>query len=160
MIGGDSSICSGMMFGCSNDAYAGLDIIAEQHKSITSIHKLAAKEMWQSIGTMHGQGYHMQAMFGPGPLDEAEARKSFQAMAEAQKSMFELQIDARKKVDAVLTKDQREKLSRYWSSRQFRDRQSMGYASRFRHQIVSLCHSRSARRNVNTVLTRSNRKIF
>jgi Spy/CpxP family protein refolding chaperone len=59
----------------------------------------------------------MQGMFGPGPLDEAATRKSFQAMAETQKAMFELQMDARKKVDAVLTKDQREKLTRHWSGR-------------------------------------------
>jgi Spy/CpxP family protein refolding chaperone len=106
-----------MMFGYSNEAYAGLDLTAEQQKSIASINAQAYKAMWPLMGTMHGQGYQMQGMFGPGPVDEAAARKSFQTMAETQKSMFELQLDARKKIDTVLTKDQREKLSRYWSSR-------------------------------------------
>jgi Spy/CpxP family protein refolding chaperone len=107
----------GMMFGYTNEAYAGLDITPEQQKSIASIHEQAYKAMWPLMGTMHGQGYHMQGMFGPGPVDEAAARKSFQTMAETQKAMFELQLDARKKIDTVLKKDQREKLSRYWSSR-------------------------------------------
>jgi Spy/CpxP family protein refolding chaperone len=73
--------------------------------------------MWQHMGTVHGQGNHMQGMFGSGPVDEAAARKSFQTMSETQKAMFELQLDTRKKIDAILTKDQREKLIRYGSRR-------------------------------------------
>jgi len=106
-----------MMFGYTNEAYAGLDLTLEQQKSIASIHEQSYKAMWPLMGTMHGQGYHMQGMFGPGPLDEAAARKSFQTMAETQKAMFELQLDARRKIDAVLTKDQRERLNRHWSNR-------------------------------------------
>jgi Spy/CpxP family protein refolding chaperone len=48
-----------------------------------------------------------------GTLDEAAARKSFDVMTEARKAMFELQIDSRKKMDAVLTPQQREQLRRY-----------------------------------------------
>ena len=107
----------GMMSGYANDAYAGLDLRPEQKKTIAGIQEQASNAMWQLMGTMHAQGYHMQGMFGPGPVDEAAARKSFQTMTETQKAMFELQLDARKKIDAVLTKEQREKLSRYWSSR-------------------------------------------
>jgi Spy/CpxP family protein refolding chaperone len=107
----------GMMYGYANDAYAGLDLTPEQQKAIAGIQEQAAKSMWQLMGTMHGQGYHMQGMFGPGPLDEAAARKAFQTMTETQKAMFELQLDTRRKIDAVLTKEQREKLSRYWSGR-------------------------------------------
>jgi Spy/CpxP family protein refolding chaperone len=117
MMGGGYGMGHGMMFGYTNDAFAGLDLTPEQQKAIAGIQEQASNAMWQQMGTMHGQGYHMQGMFGPGPLDEAATRKSFQAMAETQKAMFELQLDARKKVDAVLTKDQREKLSRHWSGR-------------------------------------------
>lgn len=107
----------GMMSGYTNEAYAGLDLTPEQQKAIANIHEHASKAMWQHKGTMHGQSHHMQGMFGPGPVDEAAARKSFQTMTVTQTAMFELQLDARKKLDAVLTKEQREKLSRYWSSR-------------------------------------------
>lgn len=115
--GGGYGMGPGMMFGYANDAYAGLDLTPEQQKAIAGIQEQTSKAMWQFMGTMHGQGYHMRGMFGPGPLDEAAARKAFQTMAETQKAMFELQLDARKKIDAVLTKDQREKLGRYWNSR-------------------------------------------
>jgi hypothetical protein len=55
----------------------------------------------------------MHGMFGIRPLDEAAAHKSSHTMAEAQKGMFELQLDARKKLDAVLSKGQHWNLSRY-----------------------------------------------
>jgi Spy/CpxP family protein refolding chaperone len=50
-------------------------------------------------------------------VDVVAARKSFQKMADAHKAMFELQLDARIQIDAVLTSDQREKLSQNWSNR-------------------------------------------
>lgn len=80
----------GMMFGHNNDAYAGLELTPEQQKSMAGIQEQTSKAMWQLMGTMHGQGYHMQGMFGPGPVDDVGARKSFQTMAETQKAMFEL----------------------------------------------------------------------
>jgi Spy/CpxP family protein refolding chaperone len=117
-MGGGYGMGGGMMVGYGPDAYAGLDLTPEQQKAIGGIQEQASKAMRQLMGTMHGQGYHMQGMFGTGALDEAAARKSFQTMAETRKAMFELQLDTRKKIDAVLTKEQREQLRRYWSSRQ------------------------------------------
>ena len=118
MMGGhEYGMRPGVMFGYTNDAYSGLDLTPEQKKSIAGIHEQASKGMWQHMGTMHGQSYHMQGMFGPGPLDEPAARKSFKSMSEAQTAMFELQLGARKQIDAVLTQDQRDKLSRHWSGR-------------------------------------------
>lgn len=107
----------GMMGDYANEAYAGLDLSPEQRKEIAAIQQETVTAQWQLMGTMHEQGYRMYGMFGPG-LDEAAARKAFQTMAETQKAMFELQLDARKKIDAVLTNEQREKLRHYWSSRQ------------------------------------------
>ena len=106
----------GMMHGVANEAYAGLDLSPEQRRKIADIQREAAKAQWQLMGTMHQQGYHMYGMFGPG-IDEADARKSFQTMAETQKAMFEMQLETRKKIDAVLTKEQREQLRRHWGSR-------------------------------------------
>jgi Spy/CpxP family protein refolding chaperone len=106
-----------MMGGYANEAYAGLDLSAEQRKKIADMQRETAKAQWQLMGTMHQQGYHMYGMYGPG-IEEADARKAFQTMADTQKAMFEMQLEARKKIDAVLTKEQREQLRRYWSSRQ------------------------------------------
>ena len=44
--------------------------------------------------------------------DEAGARKAFDTMQQTQKVMFEAQLEAHRKIDAVLTPEQREQLSR------------------------------------------------
>jgi Spy/CpxP family protein refolding chaperone len=101
-----------------NDAaYDGLDLTAEQRKKITDIRYENSKAAWQLMGQMHEQGYRMHGMFGPGALDEAAARKSYQAMADMHKAMFELRLEAQKKIDAVLSPEQREQLRRHWGTR-------------------------------------------
>jgi Spy/CpxP family protein refolding chaperone len=110
----------GMMDGCRGSGYGmgpgmargywGLDLSADQRRKIEQIEEETAKARWQLMGTMHQKGCHMDSMFGRGTLDEQEARKAFQTMTDAQKAMFELNIEARKRIDAVLTKEQRERL--------------------------------------------------
>lgn len=107
----------GAMWGNAGNAYAGLDLTAEQRKQIAEIEQEASRAMWQQMGAMHEQGYRMNGMFGPGPLDEDAARKSFQTMTDARKAMFETQLQARKKMDAVLTAEQRERQRRSWGGR-------------------------------------------
>ena len=67
--------------------------------------------MWQLMGTMQEQSFHMRGMYGPGSVDEAAVRKSFQTMTESRQAMFDLQLETRKKIDGVLTKEQREQLA-------------------------------------------------
>src|SRR5690242_6482874 len=88
----------GMMRGFAADAYAGLDLTAEQRTQIATIEQETSQAIWQQMGTMHGQGWRMNGMFGAGPLDEDAARKTFQAMADARKVMFETQLQARKRI--------------------------------------------------------------
>jgi Spy/CpxP family protein refolding chaperone len=107
----------GMMGGYGGDAYAGLDLSAEQRKKITDIQEQTRKAMWQLMGTMHEQDYRMGGMWGPGALDEQAARKAYDTMAATHKAMFDMQLEARRKIDALLTPEQREQLRRYWSTR-------------------------------------------
>ena len=104
----------GMIWGFGGDAYAGLNLSAEQRQKIADIQEETAKAMWQLMGTMHQQGYQM---YGPGAQDEEAARKAYEQMSATQKAMFDLQLEARKEIDAVLTKEQREQLRSYWSGR-------------------------------------------
>ncbi len=103
---------TGMMGGWGVEDYAALKLTPEQKKQITAIQQDSRKAMWQMMGTMHEQGYHMHDLLGPSAVDEAAARKSFEQMQATQKAMFELQLDAQKKINAVLTAEQREQLRR------------------------------------------------
>jgi Spy/CpxP family protein refolding chaperone len=66
---------------------------------------------------MHQQGGPMYEAFGSGAVDEKAARKAYETMAEAQKQMFDLSLQARKRIDAVLTPEQREQMGRGWRGR-------------------------------------------
>jgi len=114
---GGYGVGPGMMGGFGGDAYAGLDLTAEQRSKIADIQQATGKAQWQLMGTMHEQGYRMYGNAGPGAFDEAAARKSFDAMSDTRKAMFEMQLDARRKIEAVLTPPQREQLRRYWTTR-------------------------------------------
>jgi len=110
--GGGYGMGPGMMGGWGPEAYAALKLTPEQKKQIAAIQQDSRKAMWALMGTMHEQGYHMHDLFGPGMTDEAAARKAFEQMQATQKAMFDLRLDAQKKISAVLTPEQREQLRR------------------------------------------------
>lgn len=109
----------GMMWGYGGQPYAGLDLSAEQRQKISDIEQQTRQAMWKLMGTMHEQAYQMggMGMMGGPQVDDATARKAYQAMADTRKAMFELQLDARKRIDAVLTAKQREQLQRGGTAR-------------------------------------------
>jgi len=122
MMGGQGSNGYGMgpemmWGGYGGDAYSDLDLSADQRKQINKIQDEVSKAHWQQMNAMQQQGNHMYGGFGPGALDEAAARKAFDSMNGRQKAMFELSLSARKRIDAVLTKAQREQLQKEWTTR-------------------------------------------
>lgn len=89
-----------------------LDLSAEQRAKIAEIRQDISRRQWELMRSMHEQDWHMGDAWRSGSFDEKEARKAFEAMNEAHKKMFEASIEARKRVDAVLTAQQREQLKR------------------------------------------------
>lgn len=114
---GGEGMGPGPMYGGTDAPLAGLALTQEQRKKITDLRAEASQAMWELMGTMHRQGHRMRGMYGPGAYDEAAARKAYQAMSEAQQAMFEMRLDLRKKIEAVLTEEQRENLRKHWSER-------------------------------------------
>jgi len=98
----------GMMGGVG--PYAGLDLSSEQRSKIADIQQALWRKQWDLMGKMHEGRFHMHQQYGGAETDDSAVRKAYQAMADAHKQMFEATLDARKRIDAVLTKEQREKL--------------------------------------------------
>jgi Spy/CpxP family protein refolding chaperone len=107
----------GMMGGYGPGYGYGLNLSDEQRAKISEIQQELAQKHWELMGRMHQQGGPMSQAFGPGPIDEQAARKAYEQMAEARKGMFELSLQARKRIDAVLTPEQREQMGRGWRGR-------------------------------------------
>jgi Spy/CpxP family protein refolding chaperone len=107
----------GMMGGYGPGYGYGLNLSDDQREKISEIQQELAQKHWELMGTMHRQGGPMSQALGPGPIDEQAARKAYEAMAAAQKQMFELSLQTRKRIDAVLTPEQREQMGRGWRGR-------------------------------------------
>jgi Spy/CpxP family protein refolding chaperone len=106
--GGGYGVGPGMMGG----DYSRLNLSADQRQQLQQIQQETQNAMWELMRPMHPKGMHMDGMFGWGPFDEQEARKAYQASSEVHRAMFELQLEARKRSDAVLTPEQREQMRR------------------------------------------------
>jgi len=103
----------GMMWGYGRGGGGGLgalNLTDAQRAKIADIQRDASRKQWDLMGKVHEQQYRLQEQYASGRLDDDAARKAYAAMADAHKQMFDIQLDARKKTDAVLTKEQRERL--------------------------------------------------
>ena len=114
---GPGMMGQGMMGGFGPGFGYAVDLSDEQRAKISEIQQELAQKHWELMGRMHQQGGPMSQAFGSGAVDEKAARKAYESMAAAQKQMFELSLQARKRIDAVLTPEQREQMGRGWRGR-------------------------------------------
>lgn len=115
---GPGTMGPGMMGGmmgpgttCGAGPYAALSLSSEQRSKIAEIQQDLWRKQWALMGKMHEGRFHMHQQYGGAETDDSAVRKAYQAMADAHKQMFEATLDSRKRIDAVLTKEQREKLN-------------------------------------------------
>jgi Spy/CpxP family protein refolding chaperone len=101
----------GMMGGYGPEGYNPLKLSDEQRDKVAGIQEEFRRKEWALMGSMHELQFRGRGTEAP---SDAEARKIYQASADLRKQMFENSLDARKRIDAVLTKEQREQLRRGW----------------------------------------------
>ena len=89
--------------------FTGINLSDEQHAKIAEIQQEVTRKQSDLMGKMHEQRNQLFAPEASGDSDAA-ARKAYQAMSDAHNAMFELSLDARERIDALLTKEQREQL--------------------------------------------------
>lgn len=87
------------------------DLTPEQRKQIGEIQREQRSRQWPLMQQMH------ELMWGhdstePGAFDEQAQRRNYDRIAALRKQMFENQLEARKRIEAVLTPQQREQLQR------------------------------------------------
>ncbi|MEO8304815.1 MAG: Spy/CpxP family protein refolding chaperone, partial [Betaproteobacteria bacterium] len=66
---------------------------------------------WDLMGKMQDEQSQMNEQYDSNPRDDAALSKSFRNMSELRQQMFDLSLGARRQMDAVLTTEQRSKLS-------------------------------------------------
>lgn len=86
------------------------DLTNEQRAQIAEIQQELHRKQSALMGQVHEQGRQSGGGMHGGPLDEQAARKHYDAMSAIHKQMFENSLEARKRIDSLLTPQQREQL--------------------------------------------------
>lgn len=86
----------------------------EQRGKLAEADKDFRQKQWQLMEKMHDLGYQGGSLYRNGKFDEQAARKQYDAMAALRKQMFENYLDEQKRIDSILTPQQREQLQRSW----------------------------------------------
>jgi len=104
---GPGMMGGGMMGPGTMGGYPGVNLSDEQRAKISAIQREVMRKQWELMGKMHEQQFHMHDLFESGKTDDAAARKAYDEMSAAHKQMFQNMLEARKRIDAVLTDEQR-----------------------------------------------------
>jgi Spy/CpxP family protein refolding chaperone len=107
---GDYGMGPGMMGGLA----PGLDLTDAQQAQINKITDDTRKSQWALMGAMLDQQAALRDQYATPKHDNAAVEQSYKNFSQLRQQMFNNMADAQKRIDAVLTKEQREKLHRYW----------------------------------------------
>ena len=86
-----------------------LNLTAEQRSKIAKIQGDVRRKQWDMMGKIQEEQSQMNEQYDSDKRDDAALSKSYRKMSDLRHQMFELSLSAQKQIDAVLTKDQREK---------------------------------------------------
>ena len=94
-------------------AAAGIELTPAQQQKVREIQRETRAGQWKLMESMHELRWQDDdsGFYRDGKLDVNAARKRYESMEALRKQMFENGLQAATKIDAVLTKEQREKLS-------------------------------------------------
>ena len=92
--------------------YGALDLTPEQRSKIGEIQDEFGRQQWALMSRMHDEGLRENQALRRGDVDENAARKAYDEMAAVRKQMFENSLQMRKRIDEVVTPEQRQKLGR------------------------------------------------
>lgn len=89
-----------------------LNLTAEQRSKISKIQNDVRQKHWELMGKMQDEQSQMNEQYNSDKRDDAALSKSYRKMSEYRHQMFDLSLSAQSRIDAVLTKEQREKQKR------------------------------------------------
>lgn len=110
MMGGD-----GMGHGMRGAYWgSGLDLTDEQQAKVNTIQDETRKAHWAMMGEMMNQQARLRDLNMAPKRDEAAIDAAYKEFGKLHQKMYESSVAAHKRMEAVLTKEQQEKLRAYW----------------------------------------------
>ncbi|MGE0355418.1 MAG: Spy/CpxP family protein refolding chaperone [Burkholderiales bacterium] len=90
----------------------GLGLNAEQQSKVREIQRDLQRKQHATMGSLRELRWQEEDAAKSPAFDEAAARKRYEAQAAASKQMFEARLEAHKRIQELLTPEQREQLRR------------------------------------------------
>ncbi len=112
---GEGAAAAAMIPGMSPAALAALKLTGDQHSKVTEIERDLKRKQWKLIGSIRELRWKQQDAFKAPEVDVEAVRRNYEEMSALRKEMFELALDGRKRIESVLTKQQRVEVSE-WTS--------------------------------------------
>jgi Spy/CpxP family protein refolding chaperone len=93
---------------------SGLDLTDQQQAKIDKIMDETRKAHWALMGAMMDQAAKLRDLYMAPTRDEAAIGEAYKSMGQLRQQIYDSSVDAQKRIDAVLTKEQKEQLRNYW----------------------------------------------
>jgi Spy/CpxP family protein refolding chaperone len=101
------------MMGFGYRMQGALELTDDQRKKLDAIHDDIQGKHWDIVGKMRDEMNRMRELMVADPRDKAMITASYKRMSDLRQQRFELQLAAQDQMDALLTKEQRQKLKRW-----------------------------------------------
>lgn len=112
MMGGycpDCGVGPGMMGpGMMGVPYGDVDLTDEQSAKIGAIREEASKKQWDVMNQLQDEQFKLQQFYAAATRDNTAINEAFRKLGQLRQQMWDNMTDTRKKIDAVLTKEQRD----------------------------------------------------
>jgi Spy/CpxP family protein refolding chaperone len=112
MMGGGYGMGHGMM-GNRMGFFDRLDLTDEQQKKINKIQDETRKLHWNLMDEMMDQQAELRDLYAAPKQDPAAIDKAYKRLGQLQQKMYEASVEAQKRMEANLTREQQEKLRKY-----------------------------------------------
>ena len=93
---------------------SGLDLSVEQQAKVNKIQDETRKAHWALMGEMMNQQARLRDLNQAPKRDDAAIDAAYKEFGKLQQKMYDSSVEAQKRMEAVLTKEQQEKLRTYW----------------------------------------------
>ncbi len=104
----------GMMYGYGGNIAGALDVSKDQREKIAKIQESFSAKQWGLMGQMREQQFKFRELLASGKAEDAAIGKAYRQVEDLRQQMWASGAEARKEMDAVLTKAQRDQLRRGW----------------------------------------------
>jgi Spy/CpxP family protein refolding chaperone len=101
------------ILGMNPAALAGLKLTVDQRNKLTEIERDLKRKQWPLMGSIRELRWKQQDALKATEIDAEALRRNYDEMSALRKQMFDLALEGRKRVEGVLTREQRAQVSEW-----------------------------------------------